>query len=177
MLETVENLNNQAVRLAADGSFQEAIACFVRAITIEKDNYLLWFNLGITYRDAGRLKEAKAALLQAHEISEQDEDIIESLALICYNMGDFEEALAYCGEGLDYNPQNPHLWNTAGVVYFNQNEYGDAAQAFENAVMMNPYYYDALFNLRDAYEKMGNAAGYHECDVRIREIEKHREPK
>lgn len=177
MRETVENLNNQAVRLAAGGSFQEAIACFVRALTIEKDNYLLWFNLGITYRDAGNLKEAKASLIHAHEISEQDEDIIESLALTCYNMGDFEEALAYCGEGLDYNPQNPHLWNTAGVVYFNQNEYEDAAQAFENAVMMNPYYYDALFNLRDTYEKIGNTIGFHECAVRIQEIERHMESK
>ena len=62
MIETVERLNNQAIILAKDGSFKEAIACFARAITIEKDNSLLWYNLALTYRDAGQLKEAKDAL-------------------------------------------------------------------------------------------------------------------
>ena len=59
MIESCEKLNNQAINLAASGDFEEAIACLKRAITIEKENYLLWFNLGITYRDAGDLQKAK----------------------------------------------------------------------------------------------------------------------
>ena len=67
MIETVERLNNQAIILAKDGSFKEAIACFARALTIEKDNSLLWYNLALTYRDAGHLKEAKHALFKSKE--------------------------------------------------------------------------------------------------------------
>ena len=55
MLERSDTLNNQAILLASDGAYNEAIACFKRAIVIDKENYLLWFNLGVTYRDAGNL--------------------------------------------------------------------------------------------------------------------------
>ena len=62
MLERSDTLNNQAIILASDGAYTEAIACFKRAIVIDKNNYLLWFNLGVTYRDAGKLEEAENAL-------------------------------------------------------------------------------------------------------------------
>lgn len=167
MLETADKLNNQAIMLAAGGSFREAIACFVRAITIEKDNYLLWYNLGITYRDAGKLSEAREALSRAYSISSDDDDVIESLALVCCAMGDFQAAFDCCGEGLDANPRNLRLWNTAGVIYFNRGEYQAAAEAFERAVSLNPWYGDALYNLRDTYERLGNADGQRECAARL----------
>ena len=65
MLENCEKLNNQAINLASKGNFEEAIACLKRAITIEKENYLLWYNLGITYRDAGDLYNAKVSVEKA----------------------------------------------------------------------------------------------------------------
>lgn len=51
MKENPEILNSQAIELASHGQYVEAIACFKRAITIARDNSLLWYNLGITYRD------------------------------------------------------------------------------------------------------------------------------
>ena len=172
MVERVDVLNERAIQLARAGSVKEALACLTRAITIEKNNYLLWFNLGITYRDAGNLAEARKALEKAYDICEEDEDVVETLALVCFDMGSSEDALVYCREGLDFNVQNPHLWNTTGVVYFNQKKYEDAAEAFETAVMLNPYYYDALFNLRDTYEELGNINGAADVAARMKEIEK-----
>jgi len=40
MIENSENLNTQAIELAAKGCFTEAIACFKKAITIDKKNSL-----------------------------------------------------------------------------------------------------------------------------------------
>lgn len=176
MIETAERLNNQAILLAADGSFTEAIACFVRALTIDKNNSLLWYNLGLTYRDSGSLKDAEDSLLKAHQLSPDDIDIIEELSLILYNQGKFDEALNYCLYGLRINPENSHLWNTRGVVLFNQGLYDDASDSFENAVIMNPYYYDALFNLRDTYRKLNNKSGEEECSKRLNELKKDGEP-
>lgn len=170
MIETAEKLNNQAIILAADGNFNDAIACFTRAITIEKDNYLLWYNLGITYRDSGNFKKAKHALIKAYDISNNDEDVIEALSLICFNLSEYENAIEYCSLGLDKNPQNPHLWNTLGVVLFNQAEYNGAVHAFEQAVTLSPYYYDALYNLKDSYAKTGNILGKEECENKLKSI-------
>lgn len=175
--ETAEKLNNQAIMLASNGDYTEAIACFVRALTIENDNSLLWFNLGVTCRDAGNLDSAKEALAKAHKMNKSDEEILEALALVCYSLGELDTTLSCCAEGLARNPENPHLWNTMGVVYFNRNKLTEACESFERAVSLNPYYYDALFNLRDTYEELGNETGKHECSLRMKEMEKHGEPK
>ena len=70
MIERSDILNNQAITLAAEGNFKDAIACFKRALVIEKENYLLWYNLGITYRDAGDLRKAKDSLATAYKIKD-----------------------------------------------------------------------------------------------------------
>lgn len=171
MKENVASLNTQAIELASSGQYFEAIACLKRAISIEKNNYLLWYNLGITYRDAGDFYAAKSALLKAHEINDEDDEVIETLALVCFNQGCNEEALSYCLEGLANNSQNAHLWNTIGVIYFNTNDFPMACEAFENAVTINSYYYDALFNLRDTYEELGNTAGYQMCVEQMKNIQ------
>ncbi len=172
MLESSEKLNNQAIVLAQNGEYKEAIACFKRAISIERQNYLLWFNLGLTYRDAGNLEDARTALEKAEEINPDDELVLETLAALCYSMGDDGEAMYYCMLCLDVNICNSHIWNTLGVVYFNRKDYGNACEAFEQAVSIDPYYYDALFNLHDTYEELGNEAGTAECARRMSEIER-----
>ena len=83
MTERSDTLNNQAIILASDGAYNEAIACFKRAIVIDKENYLLWFNLGVTYRDAGNLLEAERALETAHNIAPENEEVAETYATIC----------------------------------------------------------------------------------------------
>ena len=170
MKENPEILNSQAIELASHGQYVEAIACFKRAITIARDNSLLWYNLGITYRDAGMMQLAKDALLTAHKINEEDQDIIETLAHTYYISGELEEALTLCAKGLELNIRNAHLWNNSGVIFFTQGDYDSACEAFEHAVTIDPNYYDAVFNLRDTYQELGNLSAAAECDTRLKNI-------
>ena len=174
MLESADFLNNQAIELTSKGNFSEAIACYKRAITIEKKNHLLWFNLGITYQKLGDLRGAKRALLAAHDINPHDEEALEQLAIVCLDQKEFVEAVQYCQIGLDQNPVNSRLWNTLGVIFFNQEEYPAAAESFERAVSINPYYYDALYNLRDTYDELKNEAGKAVCQEKLSNL---KEPK
>ncbi len=164
MFENSEKLNNQAVRLASKGEYDDAIACLKRAITMENSNHLLWFNLALTYRDAGNLKQAKNAMECALKIKPNDEDTIECLATFCVSLRSFDEGFYYCTEGIDINPFNPHFWNIAGVIKFNTSQYAEAANFFEHAVSLSPHYYDALYNLRDTYSELKNTTGVQECN-------------
>ncbi|MCH5288848.1 MAG: tetratricopeptide repeat protein [Treponema sp.] len=170
MRETPEKLNTQAIELAQQGNYTEAIACFKRALSLERHNHLLWYNLGITYRDAGDLTNARIALERAYEINDEDDDIVETLAVTCFHMGDYVTATEYCTDGLATNSDNAHLWNLLGVINFNRDEYALAAESFEQAITINPYYYDALYNLRDAYAELGNKAGVAMCEQQMRHI-------
>lgn len=176
MKENAEILNTQAIQLAFKGDFNEAIACFMRALSIEKSNSLLWYNLGVTYRDLGDSGSAKKALLTAYELNDIDEEILETLALLCFTRDEIDEAFEYCAEGLELNPENAHVWNNIGVLYFTRSEYAQACEAFEKAVTIYPYYYDALYNLHDVYVELGNKAGQQECQSRLSKLSKNNIP-
>lgn len=172
MIEKPEKLNNQAILLASDGAYTEAIACFKRAITIEKDNYLLWYNLGVTYRDAGKLEDAQKTLATAYSIAPQNADVQETYATISLALKQLDKVRTICEEGLDFNPLNSHLWNLMGVIEFQSEDYNQASEYFEQAVSINPYYLDALYNLKDTYTMLQNKNGELECRLKIQEIEK-----
>lgn len=171
MKEQSDRLNNQAIILASDGAYSEAIACFKRAITLERDNYLLWYNLGITYRDAGNLEEAKNSLCTAFAISPENPDVEETYATVCLMQKDFDLVHQICEESLDYNPLHSHLWNLLGVSEFQSENYEKASEYFEYAVSINPYYLDALYNLKDTYSVIKNKTGEAECAQKIKDIE------
>lgn len=172
MTERSDILNNQAIILASDGAYTEAIACFKRAIIIEKDNYLLWYNLGVTYRDAGNLSEAEKALKTSLDIAPTNEEVAETYATICLMQGKRKLVQEICMETLDMNPLNSHMWNLLGVTEFQNENYEEASSYFEQAVSINPYYKDAIYNLRDTYSTLKNTKGEAACNARIMEIGK-----
>ncbi|MCR4901116.1 MAG: tetratricopeptide repeat protein [Treponema sp.] len=168
MRERPDKLNNHAIMLASDGEYTEAIACFKRAIVIERNNYLLWYNLGITYRDSGDLSSARSSLEKAHQIAPEKADVLETLSTLCIQMEDYVDSLGYTKEGLEKWPENPAFWNLSGVALFNMEKYEQASESFEQAVCLNPYYTDALYNLRDTYTQLNNHNGADECNKRIK---------
>ena len=174
MTESFELLNNQAISFASHGEYSEAIECVKQALQFERDNHLLWFNLGVTYRDSGDFDNARFALEKAFHLSrengESGEDEAEVLSQMLFTSGNLEEAFEYCTIGLNINPLNAHIWNNLGVVLFNMQSYELAESAFEHAITINPYYYDALFNLRDTYDELGNADGRLVCELKMKEI-------
>lgn len=167
MTENTQSLNQQAVTLANQGNFSDAIACFARALTIETDNQVLWYNLGVTYRQAGKYELALQAFQKALFIDSYDEASLEAASEVCFTLGDFEACCEYCRRCLEENEYNTHVWNTLGAICFNQGDLNGAEKAFFEAVSIDPYYYDALYNLRDTYMQQGNTLGQKECQRRI----------
>lgn len=172
MKEKPEELNNQAIILANKGNFSDAISCFKRALVLESKNALLWFNLGITYRDMGELSKAYDSFLKAYEIESDNEEFIETLATCCQQQKKIQEAQDYCLIGLELNESNAHFWNLLGVIDFQNEKYTEASELFERAVLINPYYEDALINLRDTYSELKNNFGVSECQRKINELKK-----
>ncbi|MCQ2589927.1 MAG: tetratricopeptide repeat protein [Treponema sp.] len=170
MIERSDKLNNQAILLASDGSYTEAIACFKRAIIIEQNNYLLWYNLGVTYRDCGKLEEAVAAMKKAWQLKGDNWDVLETLATLCLQLKKIDDAMYYANVGLHLFPENAHFWNLMGVCFFQEKQYVEASESFELAVSQNPYYEDALYNLRDCYEELGNKKGMMICDQQLKSL-------
>lgn len=172
MKEKPEELNNQAIILANKGNFSDAISCFKRAIFLESRNALLWFNLGATYRDMGELSKAHDSFFKAYEIDSNNEEYLETLATCCLQQKHYNETEQYCMIGLDLNDSNAHFWNLLGVIRFQNDEFKEASEFFEKAVLISPYYEDALINLRDTYSELANKFGVDECQRKLNELKK-----
>ena len=170
MIESSEKLNTRAIELASGGYYSEALACLKRAIAIDRNNYYLWYNLGITYRDAGDLENACNALETALTYNPNDSDILDSLGLIYLSIGESECAYEILTQAVETQENNPKLWNDLGVVQFSLGMYEQASLSFEKAVKQFPHYYDALFNLRDTYQELGNKIGAKICDEKLKHI-------
>lgn len=171
MHESSEKLNKQAIQFAASGSFDEAVACFKRALAIDGENCHLWYNLGLTYFNAGDLYGSKEALIRAISINDADVEFVEVfelLGLICFSLQEYEDAFGYYNSALDINDNNFQVWNNLGVLHFTQGHYEQAAECFETALSIFPYSYDTLFNLRDTYEELGNETGVSVCEKQMK---------
>ena len=105
-------------------------------------------------------------------IAPENDDVVETYATITLMLKELSEVKNICEEGLDFNPLNAHLWNLMGVADFQMEDYEEAAEFFEQAVSINPYYLDALYNLRDTYSVLENHLGEKICNERIKDLEK-----
>lgn len=170
MTERPDVLNNHAITLAAKGDFDDAISCLQRAVVLDKDNYLLWYNMGTTFRDAGKLKEARKALETAFRLAPDNMDVVEALAQVSLMQKDYVASARFCQSGIDTNEYNPRLWNLLGVISFQQADFRLASECFERALSLNAFDGDALFNLRDTYRELGENDAAAECERRMKEL-------
>ena len=170
MLESPEKLNNHAVRLAAAGDYEDAIACLRRAITVGGKSHLLWYNLAQVYRDAGNLGKAREAMECACKMNPSNEEILENLAEICLDQGDLDRSLEVSLVGIENNNKNPHFWNLVGVAQGAKGNLSDAMASLERALFLFPAYTEALCNLGDVYAKVGNMPAARECRQRMKPL-------
>ena len=170
MLESPETLNNHAVKLAAAGDYEDAIACIRRAITVGGKSHLLWYNLALVYRDAGNLDKAREAMECACKMNPASEDALENLAEICLEQGDLDKALAVSLKGIEVNGKNPRFWNLAGVARGAKGNLEGAMNSLERALSIFPAYTEALCNLGDVYAKVGNISAARECRQRMKPL-------
>jgi tetratricopeptide (TPR) repeat protein len=163
-METAAFLNNSGIALTEANKPDEAIFLFRKALVIEPENPLLWTNLGIAQQKTGNYDDALNSFQRALCI---DGDLAEawvSMGLIYYEMELFDLAEECYHASLDKNEDAPKTWNNLGVLYFTEGSYEEARQCFEEAVRLAPLYYEALYNLRDTCQELGDKRAADEFD-------------
>lgn len=170
MQESADLFNDTAVALAADGCYMEAIAYLRRALQLEPDNALLWFNLGLNYYALKQKQNSRNALLNAAECNPYDADIWDTLGVVLHEVGETEASKKAYTTALNLEATNGRIWNNYGTLLFNVQEYRQARHAFESALLFSPDLTDALFNLRDTYSILGNTVLEKKCEKMIQSI-------
>jgi tetratricopeptide (TPR) repeat protein len=66
--------------------------------------------------------------------------------------------IASLTEVISSNPQDPGAYNMRGTAYGQQGRYNDALQDFNQALALNPGFYQALANRALVHRELGNSA-------------------
>jgi tetratricopeptide (TPR) repeat protein len=149
-------LNDSGIALTEENRPNEAVPLFRRALSMEPENPLLWFNLGIAQQHTGDYEEAIDSFYRAVIIDDDFADAWVSMGLIYYELKEYELAEESYLAALARNGNDPKIWNNLGVLYFNGGNLEEARLNFEEAVSLSPLYPDALFNLRDVCRELGD---------------------
>ena len=155
-METATYLNDSGIALTEANRPDEAIPLFHKALSMEPENPLLWFNLGIAQQRIGNYDEAVDSFHHAIMINDDLADAWVSMGLIYYEMKEYELAEECYHAALMRNENDPKIWNNLGVLYFNLGNLDEARLSFEEAVSLAPHYPDALYNLRDVCREQGD---------------------
>lgn len=169
-METAASLNDSGIVLTEADRPSEAIPLFQKALLLEPANPLLWLNLGIAQYRAGDYDEAESSLERSISIDSSCAETLCSLGLLSYARERYDEAERFYREALDRDPSAARCWNNLGVLYFVEGAVPEARECFEKAVTLNPHYYDAVFNLRDACAEMGDDRAYAEFARRLADL-------
>jgi len=97
----------------------------------------LHYLLAIALLKLGRLDEAEEYYHSGMEIDRHDELARRYEALKLYSQGQYDEALKKYSDFVSDNPEQMwDVWNELGTLYYINQEYELARQAFQNAVML-----------------------------------------
>ncbi len=120
------------------GNYAEAISEYKKAVEITPNLTFLHISIGVNYRQLRQFNEALKWFDQAVQINKQllINDPIPYLAIgkTYSQLGDFGFAGKNVKIALKYNPANPEVYGSLGVVYFKNRNYEDAIDALKCAV-------------------------------------------
>jgi len=116
---------------------------------------VLFYNLGIIYRNLDQYSEAIAALQRAIKVNPAMKIAWFKLGLSYEDVQKYERAIETFKELIELDPRDKHSWNDLGISYQYNDQYTKAVEAFKNALIIDPRYDIALFNLGNVYKKLG----------------------
>jgi len=116
---------------------QDAEAAFRKAISLDSENPINWYNLGNTLRDQNRQKEAENAYRNAIALDCNYANTWVNLGNVLRSQNCLEEAEAAYRKAIELNPDDVHSWNNLGVILDDQCRHEETEAAYRKAIELD----------------------------------------
>ena len=144
-LEVVQ-WNDTGTGLADLARYQDALACYDRALAIDTRYELSWVHRGIALEALGRTEDAMACCDHALQLNSRSEPALLTKGMMHGALGQLEEARTYCDRALKVNPRNEQAWVNMGAALDALGRAMEALGCYNNALTLNPRNEQAWFN-------------------------------
>lgn len=92
----------------------QAERAFVRALGCDQKFAQCYYNLGIVYRDLGKLEAAESSFRRALQENPASVDAAYAIALSRFKAGKYQEAVSACGNAIRIRSQDARAWKLRG---------------------------------------------------------------
>lgn len=138
---------NYGMCLAKLNQHNDALILFQSSLSINPKNVGALSNAGVSLSMLGRYEEALRAFDDALRLQPYLYPALRGKANILRLLGNFSESLSYLERAVAaHDPKTYEAWNDAGLILQTLSKHEEALNAYENALLINPNYCQALNN-------------------------------
>jgi len=151
--------------------YEEALACFAKALEIDPRFGGAWYNRGSAFSSLGRHEEALTCYSQVLDIDPQLFDAWEGKALALAFLGRYEEAVPCFTKALELTPQSIACWNNKAKALEALGRFDEAISCFTKALHIDPSRGVIWDNKGVALRKVGRYEEALACSLKALKIE------
>lgn len=144
----------QVVPLNISGAFENATATYERARTLNPHDPEVEVRLARLYALQGDRESAENFITSALSKKADYTDAILLRAQLALDADNLDEAITSVKNAVFFEPQNSVLLYQLGILLLQDENYEEAASAFELALQITPEYANAAFFLAQAYANL-----------------------
>jgi len=158
--------------LRLDGRYDEALACFERALERRPDYAPSHYNTGLVLFERGELAAGEAALQRAVQFDPSyARGALVDLARGCLRAGRLDDALRNAEAAVRAAPSGAEAWATLGLVQRRRGDAAAAEAAYRRALAIRPSYIDVHNNLGFLLAQTGRPSGAREHYEAVLELD------
>lgn len=167
-----EGFHKSALNLAKSKKYSDAVANWVKAISINPKDPDYYFNLGIAFFETKNYKESIENLRRALAICPIYYKAHLILGTVHLKIRNFEEAEKHLKESINFNPNHGLAYLNLGAVYSILKRYDDGINMFMKALDLAPNETRAYFGLGKIYSIKGDVEKANQYFKRVIELDK-----
>ncbi len=152
---TAWDYNKQGNAYSREGQYEEAMECYEKAIKMQPENAVFYYNRGTAYGKCKEYDKALADYNMAIKIDPQNSYAYNNRGNVYYNRREYEKAMSDYNMAIKIDPQYSRAYNNRGIVYYNRGEFENALSDYNAAIKYDSQYTDAYNNRGNLYYKLG----------------------
>ncbi len=152
------------------GAFAQAADFIIRAIAVDGQNPLLYFNLGVLYNAQEKFPEALQAYRQALALQPDYPQAWNNLGNLLCTTGEFDEGITSYLQAIRQKADYAQAWNNLGNALKSRGRVQEALAKYQEAVHLQPDFAAARLNLGDALQtlnRLDEAIEIHQQTIRL----------
>ena len=121
-----------------DNQWDKAEKCFLKALELSQNHYLVLNYLGYSWLKQGKnVEQAFGMIVEAYNQSPGDGHILDSLGWAFYRLGKYDQAVEYMEKAAELEPANAVICDHLGDAYWLDGRKNEAGFQWNHVLVMN----------------------------------------